>query len=365
MTGSIPFSNVNREPSIILHVIKGNLPIVRDDAQLSHIRTLCSIMTDCWNADLTARPNASECKAVVQWMPLTVPSTADIASGPKIRSGALLYKWARCTACRTNWNKQRHSSTKPSLGGRSTGQDLAVAFASLGLGQVHAARLENSKAIECFSQSMDIFVRNDEEHGQAAALIALGQVYDDQSEANALIGLGNAAGAQSRLDEAVTLYIQARDIYIQIGHQLGRANALTGLGDIFRKKSELSEAKTYYEDAHDYYGRVGNELGIARTLHGLGDVYNAGAEYKKASAAYEEAQQIFSSIDRPLGKANALVSLMPLRIREGRFPEAVSLMEEAISIYESIGRTEAGKKAREVLSTLRQLLSEVESGYQQ
>ncbi|KAG9025906.1 hypothetical protein FS837_004788 [Tulasnella sp. UAMH 9824] len=257
--------------------------------------------------------------------------------------------------------------------GRLTGQDLVVAVASLGLGQVHAPRLENNKAIEFYFEAMDIFTRNDIEQVRICESDiffsrSFGYLYSvtyEVGRANALLDLGHTSNAQSKLDEALDLSTQARNIYIQIGHQLGRANASIELRNVFRAMSERSEAQTYYEDAHDYYGRVGNELGVGKTLHGLGDVYDATAEYGKASAAYDKAQQIFARIDRPLGRANALTALMPLRIREGRFQEAISSMEEAASIYESIGRTAAAAKAREVLSTIRQLLSEVEGGHQQ
>ncbi|KIO24211.1 hypothetical protein M407DRAFT_44656, partial [Tulasnella calospora MUT 4182] len=48
MTGKFPFEELVAEPPIICRVVKGELPAIRDDAQLSQIKVLCSVMSDCW-----------------------------------------------------------------------------------------------------------------------------------------------------------------------------------------------------------------------------------------------------------------------------------------------------------------------------
>ncbi|KIO18517.1 hypothetical protein M407DRAFT_47135, partial [Tulasnella calospora MUT 4182] len=57
MTNKVPFPELNSEGAIVLKVVEGQVPIAREDTQLSQIVRLCSLMTDCWAFDPQDRPN--------------------------------------------------------------------------------------------------------------------------------------------------------------------------------------------------------------------------------------------------------------------------------------------------------------------
>lgn len=59
VTGKFPFEELKHDAPIISRVVKGELPAIRDDAQLSQIGMLCSLMSDSWLSKPAKRINAS------------------------------------------------------------------------------------------------------------------------------------------------------------------------------------------------------------------------------------------------------------------------------------------------------------------
>ncbi|KIO28972.1 hypothetical protein M407DRAFT_53515, partial [Tulasnella calospora MUT 4182] len=57
MKNQVPFPELNSAGAITLTVIQGKVPSTREDAQLSQITGLCSLMTDCWAFDPRTRPS--------------------------------------------------------------------------------------------------------------------------------------------------------------------------------------------------------------------------------------------------------------------------------------------------------------------
>ncbi|KIO16728.1 hypothetical protein M407DRAFT_85681, partial [Tulasnella calospora MUT 4182] len=74
MTNKVPFPELNSEGVIVLTVIQGKVPSAHEDAQLSQITRLCSLMTDCWKFDPKDRPSVPQCRNEVAWMVSCTPS---------------------------------------------------------------------------------------------------------------------------------------------------------------------------------------------------------------------------------------------------------------------------------------------------
>ncbi|KIO21347.1 hypothetical protein M407DRAFT_80511 [Tulasnella calospora MUT 4182] len=74
MTNQVPFPELNSEGLIVLTVIQGKVPSTQEDAQLSQITGLCSLMTDCWKFDPNDRPSVGQCRNEVAWMVSCTPS---------------------------------------------------------------------------------------------------------------------------------------------------------------------------------------------------------------------------------------------------------------------------------------------------
>lgn len=50
--------------------------MIHEDAQLSQIRELCKLMTNCWRSDPDIRPTARLCQSILKWM--ASPSTFNL-----------------------------------------------------------------------------------------------------------------------------------------------------------------------------------------------------------------------------------------------------------------------------------------------
>ncbi|KAG8985008.1 hypothetical protein FRB90_004989 [Tulasnella sp. 427] len=85
ITGKIPFPDEKNAWAIIPRVVRHQMPALRDDAQLSYVISLCSVMTDCWSLDVTRRPSARQCEKELYWIPDAVPSVPS-SGGIKDRS---------------------------------------------------------------------------------------------------------------------------------------------------------------------------------------------------------------------------------------------------------------------------------------
>ncbi|KIO31373.1 hypothetical protein M407DRAFT_219731 [Tulasnella calospora MUT 4182] len=68
MTDQLPFPELNSPDVIATMVVEGNVPSAREDAQLSQIVALSSLMKDCWAFNPKDRPTTSKCYREVTWM---------------------------------------------------------------------------------------------------------------------------------------------------------------------------------------------------------------------------------------------------------------------------------------------------------
>lgn len=68
MTNRVPFEDLKADVAIMLKVVQGTVPVIQEDAQLSPVKRLCSLMMDCWKFKPEDRPSAAQCCKEVDWM---------------------------------------------------------------------------------------------------------------------------------------------------------------------------------------------------------------------------------------------------------------------------------------------------------
>lgn len=68
MTGSLPFEDAASEVAVVECVLEGKLPSLTDNAHLSLIDELCSLMNKCWEVQPSQRPTADFCRTSIQKM---------------------------------------------------------------------------------------------------------------------------------------------------------------------------------------------------------------------------------------------------------------------------------------------------------
>lgn len=68
MTDLIPFQDVRDDVTVIVRVVRGDLPSISSDARMLLIQALCSLVGQCWRIDPSKRPTAEDCRKAMNWM---------------------------------------------------------------------------------------------------------------------------------------------------------------------------------------------------------------------------------------------------------------------------------------------------------
>ncbi|KIO33586.1 hypothetical protein M407DRAFT_17549 [Tulasnella calospora MUT 4182] len=399
LTGNFPFSEES-DIAIVLRVVKGDIPDVRDNSQLQKLKELCSLMMECWRLDANERPSAIKCHQKMLFMEWSIPLDKHAPGSHSSRFSELLRAlgrtqlnngniaeartyfqqsletsksvgdeqgnaaslWALGLAYRlTNeYSKAEYAFTQACDIFSQIGDQLGLAHSVQGLGDVHCMRDQYSKAEDAYLKARDIFSQSRNQLGIAQSTRGLGDVYYTRDEyskakdaftqardifsqigaqrefAQSIKRLGDVYHIRGQYSEAEELYIEARDIFSQIGDQLGFARSVKRLGDIYVKRSEYPQAEGAYIQARDIFSRIGDQLGFGRSVKRLGDVYFKRSEYPKADAAYTQARDIFSRIGNRLALGQSVQGLGNVYYMQGGYTRAEAAYAQAHGIFSQI-----------------------------
>lgn len=93
ITGKVPFEELNLETAIIVHVVEGKLPRIRENMELSNVLQLCGLMSDCWASKPNERIGASTFQQKVHFMVRILRGLAFINSETNHVSGVYPSFW--------------------------------------------------------------------------------------------------------------------------------------------------------------------------------------------------------------------------------------------------------------------------------
>lgn len=169
-------------------------------------------------------------------------------------------------------------------------------------------------------------------------------------QGKSLLQRGRASEAFGRLETALRLYTASND-------DKGQAAALDALGDLYQRQGQYEVARGYYDRAHDAYARSASNTGAGAVITGvnmgaynanltlakIGDMYHRQGRINEARAAYGR-----MSVTRPTGSA---------RSGGGLFGSAVGLATGGGSASSvASGVTGAALAVRQAYETYRQLI---------
>ncbi|KAG9041609.1 hypothetical protein FS837_012035 [Tulasnella sp. UAMH 9824] len=355
ITGHFPFQKEN-DFTVVLRVMKGDLPTIENDDQLKQIQTLCSLMRECWNLDINERATALRCHK-----DQTVPSRREASSSCVTRSSGLFFALG-CIKMRKDMYAEAREYFGQSLKvAESVGDERGRARALKGIGSAFGLQDEYSKAEEAYIQARSIYSEIGDQLGLAGAVENLGDVYQSRSEypkaeesyiqardiysrfgdqlgfARSVDSLGDVYCMRGEHSQAEDAYVQAREIYSQLGYLLGFAQSVKSLGNVYYMRGEHSQAEDFYIQARDVYSQIGERLGFAQSLHGLGDLYRSRGEYSKAEESYLQAREIYSRIGNQLGFAHSFEGMGQVYAARREHAKAEESYTEAGRLYRQIG----------------------------
>ncbi|KAG9042257.1 hypothetical protein FS837_011095, partial [Tulasnella sp. UAMH 9824] len=158
MTNKIPFEDLKRDGAVILKVIQGEVPLVRENTDAAQLISLCSLMTDCWKYDPEDRPDVNKCCNEVRWMP-SVPPLRGTPSGSKELSHNLLMQMGRMHYSQDRQEKAAELFGKVVTNTESVVPHNVLAEALQYLGDVHRAQCKYAETEESYTRAQDIYAR--------------------------------------------------------------------------------------------------------------------------------------------------------------------------------------------------------------
>ncbi|KAG8925665.1 hypothetical protein FRC01_009851 [Tulasnella sp. 417] len=343
MTNTIPFHDVKKDAIVINRVIQGQLPSVTEDARMSLIRALCSLMVQCWKIDPEKRPTAEECQKLVSWM--------------------VNYIASRSNALGATYQSRPQPMIVPAPTQSIDEGASSTRYANLlnRLGDMYERQGDYVNALNCFTRASNIYAINNDSNGEARNLRSLAhlhlfrgehteaascytealQIYPENSHqterASAILGLAEVRRIQAENGEARRLYSECLQIYTEIGDRPSRATTLFGLAYLHVQGNEYSKAETLFSEALETFTDVGDRQGRGNTIWSLAEVHRLRREYDDATKRYSEALEIFTDIGNRQARGTAVWGLAEVHLDQGKCEETLDLLSEAMEIFTDVG----------------------------
>jgi DNA-binding SARP family transcriptional activator len=203
-----------------------------------------------------------------------------------------------------------------------TARDMAARAVALTAGVAYLLRLDGpwEEAIARHRAAVQAACTGRDRLGQAHALLCLGDMYQLT---------GNSAAAAQNLAEA-------RDIFREVGDDLGLANSLRILGYVQLATGDAEAADTLAE-APDIFRGLGDQLGLASALMPLGEAQRLSGHYANAAATAAEALAIFDRLGDRTGRANGMLRLAMAQYETDGLRAAAHSLSEALATYRELG----------------------------
>jgi DNA-binding SARP family transcriptional activator/tetratricopeptide (TPR) repeat protein len=191
-----------------------------------------------------------------------------------------------------------------SLGLRSTGRDLDEARGYL-------------------RQSLDIWQRLADPHGEALALVAL----------------ANAARLAGALDEAGQGYEQALRRFEEAADPAGQASALRGIGQVAMQRGDHDLATTLLDRSISIARQAGARRDAAQSMYYSAELLYRLGEFGRAEERLREVASHTKRSGDLIGEGYALLALAIGRVQAGQFPAAASDLSRAGKLARESGDT--------------------------
>ncbi|KAG8994091.1 hypothetical protein FRB90_000533 [Tulasnella sp. 427] len=394
--GRVPFHDVPAEGAVIWRVLQGDLPCLTDDARMTFLQALSTLMMQCWSLDPDRRPKAEDCMLALSWMntirtirndhtmtqPRIVPAPTVGVSRQEAREAELNMQLGRMYLVYGDYQNARdcyitaiaiftsHGRVEGRIAGvlnladvhRMCGDDdgainlysealklstdtvnrAARASALWGLAGVHLGRNEYDEAFRLYSEALQIWTDTGERAGRATALRGLALVYRRRNED----------------DEAVKLCAEVLQISTEIGDRAGRTVALLNLAEVHRMRKEYDEAVKLYSESLQICTEFGLRAVRGSALWGLADIHRIRNQCNEAVKLYSEVLQLYTDIGDRFGRANVLWGLADIHRIRNQYNEAARLYSEALQIRTDIGDEVGKASAQRGLAEVQRLQSE-------
>jgi CHAT domain-containing protein/Tfp pilus assembly protein PilF len=238
------------------------------------------------------------------------------------------------------------------------------ALSLLYLGRIHADLGEHQKALNFYSQALEIYRAANDQRAIAVVMNNIGRIYlesgeqqnalkflrhslalsraldDKAGEATTLNNIGLAHFELGDKQKALDIYSQALLLLRNIPDQRGEALTLNNIALTYDALGEKQKALAFFEQALILHRGVKNQNGEATTLTNIGQAYFKLREIQKALIYYEQALSLFQSTGNRYKEASTLNSIGLTYNFLGQNQRAIQVYDRALSLRRAIGDRE-------------------------
>lgn len=172
---------------------------------------------------------------------------------------------------------------------------------------------------------------------QHIALAAAGHLGDQDGQARAHRGLGQAHIRLGSAKEAQSHLRHALDLYQQLGDRVGQAHTHLNMSWAFGQQRHDNEALGQAQQALRLYQGAGHRDGQARALNAIGWYYARLGNLHQALAHCEKAFTLFHNLGNRLGEAATWDSLGYAHHHLGHHPHALACYQHALNLWQKLG----------------------------
>jgi tetratricopeptide (TPR) repeat protein len=189
----------------------------------------------------------------------------------------------------------------------------------------------------------------DLEQTQELAWDSAERLGDREVRARASRLLGRAYTQMGEYDVALTYYVRACELCVELADTAGEALANLNLAYLRERRGRLDLALTHAERALLLYQQAGHQVGQARALNSVGWYHALGGDAERALNLCQQALRVSRELNDRHGEADALDSLGYAYRLAGQLDSAIRCYVQAIDLYRQLGSRFAEASALEYL----------------
>jgi len=162
------------------------------------------------------------------------------------------------------------------------------------IGVIYDKQGDIPKALEHHSKSLQLREEIGDKKGTASSLNNIGFIYQNHGDPSVTFSKEDVLRAGNT--KALEYYNKSLQLYEEIGDKQGMAILLSNIGNIYLAQHQLATAKRYFEKAYQLSKEIGYPERIEKAANGLKKVYEQQGNYKLAYQFYQEAILMRDSI---------------------------------------------------------------------
>jgi tetratricopeptide (TPR) repeat protein len=218
-----------------------------------------------------------------------------------------------------------------------------------------------SKAMDFFSQALEINKETNNKSGEAACYDNMGGVYNYQSDypkaleyylksQKILEGIGDQAGlggnynnlgvvynALEQFDKSLEYHLKALKIKIKSGNKIAIANSYLNIGFAYQGQVNYPKALENYLNALKMSQEAGNKRGIGNSYAYVGGLYTVLADYPKALKYLFNALAIDKEIDDRQAIGSCYNAIGEIENKLNKSALAIQYLDSGLDVNKSIG----------------------------